>query len=103
MKNTIYRNVKSGFYTIYTILGMNRSYRRLEQQKEANIKTQTNCKGVTQFNWHKEGEKYAAVSTAINDPSTSKKVRNFYQLSNYQIFKKASIQGVCSSVGWEKH
>jgi len=50
---------------------MNRSFRRLKQQKEDNIKTQTNCKSVTQFNRHKEGEKYAAGNTASNDPSTS--------------------------------
>jgi len=62
---------KTRVFTVirYKILGMNRSFRRLEQQKEDNIKTQTNCKGVTQFNWHKEGEKYAAVNTASNDPS----------------------------------
>jgi len=32
---------------------------------------QTNCKCVTQFNWQKEGEKYAAVITASNESSTS--------------------------------
>jgi hypothetical protein len=56
---------------IYKILGMNKSFRRLKQQKEDNIKTQTNCLGLTRFNWHKEREKYAAVNTAINNPSTS--------------------------------
>ena len=72
VENTICSNVKPGFYCIYKILGMNRSFRWLKQQKEDNIKTQTNCKDVTQFNWHKEGEKNAVVNTAINDPSTSK-------------------------------
>jgi len=71
VENTICRNVKPGFYCIYKILGMNRSFRRHKQQKEDNIKTQTNSQGVTQFKWHKEGEKYAAVNTAINGPSTS--------------------------------
>jgi hypothetical protein len=65
------QNAKSGFYYIYKILSMNRSFRRLKQQKQDNIKTQKNCQGLTQFNCHKEGEKYAAVNSAINDPSTS--------------------------------
>jgi hypothetical protein len=71
VENTICSNVKPGFYCIYKIMGMNRSFRRLKQRKEDNITTKTNCKGVTQFNWHKEGKKYAAVNTAISDPSTS--------------------------------
>jgi hypothetical protein len=71
VENTTCWKVKPEFYCIYKIFGINRSFRRLKQQKEDNIKTQTNFKVVTQFNWHKEGEKYAAINTAINDTSTS--------------------------------
>jgi hypothetical protein len=46
MENTTCSNVKPGFYCIYKIFGMNRSFRRLRQQKQDNIKTPTKYKGI---------------------------------------------------------
>jgi hypothetical protein len=61
---------------------MNGSFRRLKQKGMITLKhREINCEGVTQFNWHEEGEDYAAVNTAINEPSTSTQGKEFLKSS----------------------